>query len=64
MTLMEWKRLCEEFRARGDQDGLRAIGGKATGAHRYRVKAALEQGKPVPPEVLTDYPDLVQSGNG
>lgn len=28
------------------------------GDHRHLVKAAMERGEPVPPEVLADYPDL------
>lgn len=31
-------------------------------AHRSNVEAALAAGKPVPPEVLADYPDLAQKG--
>ncbi len=30
-------------------------------AHRTTVKQALSEGKPVPPEVLTEYPDLVKT---
>jgi hypothetical protein len=31
-----------------------------TGAHKAMVKYAVEAGKPVPPEVLKDYPDLAK----
>jgi len=33
----------------------------ALGVRRNQVKLALEEGKPVPPEVLADYPDLATS---
>jgi len=60
--LADWKRLKDELRERGDDDGLRAIGGLGTdAAHRYRVEQALKQGKPVPQEVLEDYPELKDS---
>jgi hypothetical protein len=39
------------------------IGGEKTG-HRAAVKSALAAGKPVPPEVLADYPDLQVGATG
>ena len=45
----------EEMKSRGDQ--------KASRFHRSSVTAALAAGKPVPPEVLADYPDL-KAGQG
>jgi very-short-patch-repair endonuclease len=63
MTLATWKKRREELQERGDIEGLRAIGGLgADHAHRYRLQEALAQGKPVPPQVLRDYPDLCASG--
>src|SRR3990167_4331819 len=32
--------------------------------HKYGVQKALSEGKPVPPEVLKDYPDLVKTSKG
>jgi len=32
----------------------------ARGAHRWCVRLALQQGKPVPDEVLSDYPEIVR----
>lgn len=59
MTLEEWKILRDALRERGDDVGLRTIGGLGTDfAHRYRVAEALKQGKTVPLQVLADYPDL------
>ncbi len=59
MTLSEWKQLREELRQRCDKEGLKRIGGLTSDfAHRFRVAEALKQGKPVPQEVLDDYPDL------
>ena len=60
MTLAEWKQKCAELRERGDDDGLRAIGGHGKDfAHRYRVQQALKKGKAVPKRVLADYPELL-----
>ena len=59
MTLVAWKQRVNELRDLGDNEGLRAIGGLGTDyAHRVRLESALAEGKPVPPEVLRDYPDL------
>jgi hypothetical protein len=61
MTLAEWRKIRAELQACGDVEGLRGIGGLGTEyAHRYRVEQALKQGKPVPPDVLKDYPDLLE----
>ncbi len=35
-----------------------------TNFHRQEIEQALAQGKPVPPEVLADYPDLAAKGKG
>ncbi len=41
------------------EDLLRAWGGATTDyAHKYRVEEAIKMGKRVPPQVLSDYPDL------
>jgi hypothetical protein len=65
MTLAEWRKIRAELEARGDVEGLRGIGGHGTEyAHRYRVEQALKQGKPVPPDVLKEYPDLLEPGTG
>jgi hypothetical protein len=62
MTLAEWRQLRDKLRERGDEEGLRAIGGLGTDyAHRYRVEQALKAGKPVPKEVLSDYAELATS---
>lgn len=59
MTLAEWKQRCVELRERGDEEGLRAIGGFTTDfAHRFRVEQALKAGKFLPSRVLDDYPEL------
>jgi len=60
MTLNEWKQRCDELRERGDEDALRSVGGLGTDfAHRYRVEQALKKGKPVPKNVLNEYPNLL-----
>ena len=57
----EWKKLRDELRECGDNEGLSAIGGLGTDfAHRFKVKLAIEQGKAIPLEVLKDYPDLAK----
>lgn len=59
MRKVEWKQRVERARHEGDESRLRVIGGMGTdAAHRFRVQQALSEGKPVPPEVLEDYPDL------
>ena len=40
---------------------LMAVYKAATADHRAAVESALREGKPVPPEVLRDYPDLAKS---
>ncbi|MEX2287141.1 MAG: AAA domain-containing protein [Planctomycetaceae bacterium] len=60
LTLAAWREQRDRLRIAKDEDGLRAIGGLGTDfAHRYRVEQALKEGKPVPKEVLDDYPDLL-----
>lgn len=64
IPLPEWKQLRDRLRENGDEEGLRLIGGLTTDfAHRYNVEQARKAGKPVPPEVLNDYPDLKSSGD-
>jgi len=42
----------------GNADPNKALGKKRIESHRAAVEAALAAGKPVPPKVLADYPDL------
>lgn len=66
MTLSEWRqevlRLKSQLQDMQDSEAeqrLRDIGGMTSdAAHRHRVKRAIEESKPVPPEVRADYPDL------
>ena len=55
----EWQSVRKQLQEKGDVEALRDIGGLTTDcAHRYNVEQAVKQGKPVPREVLKDYPDL------
>ena len=51
---VRWRGTGEKAIAKQKADILRG----APEAHRYKVRQALSQGKPVPAEVLKDYPDL------
>jgi hypothetical protein len=42
-------------------DWIKAGYGETYRSHKTTVQRALKEGKPVPPEVLRDYPDLRQS---
>lgn len=60
MNLSDWKKLKEILLLSGDKHGLKRIGGLTFDiAHRRQVENALKVGKPVPLDVLRDYPDLV-----
>ena len=59
MTLPIWRQLVAELREKGDDQRLTALGGLTTDhAHRAQVERALNEGEPVPMEVVRDYPDL------
>ena len=58
MTREEWKRgFVEDWQEVEAQRGIRGIGPLGR-IHKQRVRQALSEGKPVPSEVLKDYPDL------
>ncbi len=53
------RRACEDGNDPESEARLRVIGGMTTdAAHRVRVERAIQEGKPVPPEVRADYPAL------
>ena len=59
MTLAEWKKTVEKLSAAGDEQALRNIGGLGSDhIHRFRVKWAIVEGRPVSLAVLADYPEL------
>lgn len=56
--LARWAELTAMGEKEGDLRGLDAGRGLAASRHRRYVEEALAAGRPVPPEVLADYPDL------
>ncbi len=52
--------LLEESRKYGVRRVIGAISPEASGVvHRFMVKTAFMEGKPIPPDVLREYPDLM-----
>lgn len=52
--------LPDKFVGSGDYSGVRIGGSEKGRIHFNTVEQALKEGKPVPPEVLADYPDLAK----
>ena len=65
MTLEEWAYAQQKKYGYGPprMDWIKAGYGEVYRGHKEAVKRALKEGKPVPPEVLRDYPELTKESN-